>query len=47
MRLPENIPVHLIYATAFEGDGGSIEFRPDIYGRDRKLDAALGGRPAS
>ena len=47
VRLPENIPVHLIYATAFEGDGGSIEFRPDIYGRDRKLDAALGGRPAS
>ena len=37
----------LVYATAFEGDGGSIEFRPDIYGRDRKLDAALGGRPAS
>ncbi len=45
--LPERIPVHLIYATAFEGDGGSIEFRPDVYGRDRKLDAALAGRPSS
>lgn len=47
VKLPEYIPIHLIYATAYEGDGGSIEFRPDIYGRDRKLDAALGGRPAS
>ncbi|WP_290544446.1 L,D-transpeptidase family protein [Aestuariivirga sp.] len=45
--LPQHIPVHLIYATAFEGDGGSIEFRPDIYGRDRKLDAALSGKPSS
>lgn len=45
--LPDHIPIHMIYATAFEGDGGSIEFRPDIYGRDRKLEAALGGRPAS
>lgn len=45
--LPDHIPIHLIYATAFEGDGGTIEFRPDIYGRDRKLDAALGGKPAS
>jgi len=45
--LPQHIPIHIIYATAFEGDGGSIEFRPDIYGRDRKLDAALGGKPSS
>jgi murein L,D-transpeptidase YcbB/YkuD len=45
--LPKRIPVHLIYATAFEGDGGSIEFRPDVYGRDRKLDAALSGKPSS
>ena len=45
--LPQRIPVHLIYATAFEGDGGSIEFRPDIYGRDRKLEAALAGKPSS
>jgi len=47
VSLPQQIPVHLIYATAFEGDGGSIEFRPDIYGRDRKLDAALSGKPSS
>ncbi len=47
VNLPEHIPVHMIYATAFEGDGGSVEFRPDVYGRDRKLDAALGGKPSS
>jgi len=41
--LPRRIPVHLIYATAFKGENG-IEFRPDVYGRDRKLYAALFGR---
>jgi murein L,D-transpeptidase YcbB/YkuD len=46
MVLPQKIPVHLIYATAFKGEGG-IEFRPDVYGRDRKLAAALLGKPAS
>lgn len=44
--LPRRVPVHLIYATAFKGDNG-IEFRPDVYGRDRKLYAALFGRPES
>ncbi len=44
--LPRRIPVHLIYATAFSGTNG-IEFRPDLYGRDRKLYAALFGKPAS
>ena len=47
VALPDRIPVHMIYATAFEGDGGSIEFRPDVYGRDRKLEAALLGKPSS
>ena len=41
------VPVHLVYATAFAGDNG-IEFRPDVYGRDRKLyDALFGRRPGS
>jgi len=44
--LPRRIPVHLIYATAFNGING-IEFRPDLYGRDRKLYAALFGKPSS
>ncbi|MGE0238281.1 MAG: murein L,D-transpeptidase [Parvibaculaceae bacterium] len=43
----DHIPVHLIYGTAYKGDAGMIEFRPDVYGRDRKLYNALFGRPTS
>jgi murein L,D-transpeptidase YcbB/YkuD len=43
----DHIPVHLMYGTAFRGDAGMIEFRPDVYGRDRKLYNALFGRPTS
>lgn len=46
VSLPTHIPVHLVYATAFKGENG-IEFRPDVYGRDRKLYNALFGRSAS
>ena len=46
VNLPKKIPVHLIYATAFSSDNG-IEFRTDVYGRDRKLYAALFGKPAT
>ena len=44
--LPRRVPVHLIYATAFKGENG-IEFRPDLSGRDRKVHAAMFGRPQS
>jgi L,D-transpeptidase YcbB len=44
--LPKKIPVHLIYATAFSSENG-IEFRTDVYGRDKKLYAALFGRAGS
>jgi L,D-transpeptidase YcbB len=44
--LPKKIPIHIVYATAFATERG-IEFRPDVYGRDRKLFAALFGRPSS
>jgi murein L,D-transpeptidase YcbB/YkuD len=44
--LPKKIPIHLVYATAFRGENG-VEFRPDVYGRDRKLAAALFGRSSS
>ncbi len=43
ITLPKQIPVHIVYATAFATENG-IEFRPDVYGRDRKLYAALFGR---
>jgi murein L,D-transpeptidase YcbB/YkuD len=45
--LSAKLPVHLIYATAFKGDGGEIEFRPDVYGRDRKLYNALFAQPTA
>jgi murein L,D-transpeptidase YcbB/YkuD len=45
--LPAKIPVHLMYGTAFRGDAGTIEFRPDVYGRDRKLYNALFAQPTS
>jgi L,D-transpeptidase YcbB len=44
--LPKRITVHVIYATAFSSENG-IEFRSDVYGRDRKLFAALFGRAGS
>ena len=46
VSLPKRLPVHLIYSTAFKGENG-IEFRPDVYGRDRKLYSALFGRSSS
>jgi murein L,D-transpeptidase YcbB/YkuD len=46
VSLLNHIPVHLVYSTAFKGENG-IEFRPDVYGRDRKLSSALFGRPAT
>ena len=47
VSLPRHIPVHIVYASAFRGEGGTIEFRPDIYGRDKKLYRALFGKPTS
>ncbi len=44
--LPQAVPVHLVYATAYSDENG-IEFRTDVYGRDRKLFAALFGRAGS
>ena len=43
ISLPRKIPIHIVYATAFATDNG-IEFRTDVYGRDKKLYAALFGR---
>ncbi|MBD3288323.1 L,D-transpeptidase family protein [candidate division KSB1 bacterium] len=45
IRLPEAVPVHLLYWTAWCDGNGMIQFRKDIYGRDRKLLAALNEEP--
>ena len=41
VMLREPIPVRITYATAFTDDDGALQFRPDVYGRDAKLDAHL------
>ncbi len=41
VRLKEPIPIHITYLTAWANKDGSINFRPDIYGRDERLAAAL------
>jgi murein L,D-transpeptidase YcbB/YkuD len=47
IRLPETIPVHLLYWTAWADDKGAIQFRNDIYERDADLNAALFEKPPS
>jgi len=39
--LPTFIPVHVTYQTAFVDSAGKLEFRDDLYGRDKELLAIL------
>ena len=41
VTLAEPVPVHLTYRTAFTSDDGALEFRRDVYRRDRAIWAAL------
>lgn len=41
VSLPEPVPVHILYWTAWASADGSVQFRQDIYNRDRKLADAL------
>ena len=41
VKLKTEIPVRLLYHTAFL-DGGRVQFRPDVYGWDDDVAAALG-----
>ena len=43
IQLPTFIPVNLTYQTAFVDDNGKLQFREDIYGRDKALLAILKG----
>jgi murein L,D-transpeptidase YcbB/YkuD len=47
-HLPLNapLPIYFLYRTAFVDADGVVEFRPDIYGRDVRLIAALGDHAA-
>ena len=44
IKLPHEIPVRLLYQTAF-WDGSSVQFRPDVYGWDDNIAKALGLSP--
>lgn len=45
LPLKRQLPVYFLYWTAFAATDGTIQFRPDIYGRDRRLIAALDRAP--
>ena len=42
VRLAEPVPIHIAYFTAWVEDDGTVQFRDDLYGRDRALADALG-----
>ncbi len=41
IHLEPELPVHLVYFTAFPNEAGAIRYYPDIYGRDARLYAAM------
>ncbi len=43
IQLPTFVPVNLTYQTAFVDDDGKLQFRDDVYGRDKALLAILKG----
>jgi L,D-transpeptidase YcbB len=45
--LHKSLPVYVLYWTAFVDPDGTVEFRDDVYGRDRRLAEALAARAAA
>lgn len=41
VMLPTPVPVHLLHWTTWVDDDGTLHVRPDLYGRNARLDAAL------
>ncbi|MCE9648868.1 MAG: L,D-transpeptidase family protein [Parvibaculum sp.] len=39
VSLPQPVPIYLMYLTAWVGEDGVVNFRDDVYDRDRKLSA--------
>lgn len=45
VKLPQKLPVHILYFTAWVEDNGVVNFRKDVYGHDARLAAALAQEP--
>jgi murein L,D-transpeptidase YcbB/YkuD len=45
VRLSAAVPVFLVYQTVVADPDGKVTFRPDVYGWDLEIAAALAGRP--
>jgi L,D-transpeptidase YcbB len=45
VQLERRVPVHILYWTAWVDESGTLQFRRDIYDRDRAVTRALGDRP--
>jgi murein L,D-transpeptidase YcbB/YkuD len=45
IQLPEPIDVHILYWTAWVTENGRLHFAPDIYHRDKGIDAAMQAPP--
>ncbi len=45
VTLPEPLPVHILYFTAWVEQDGTLQFRRDVYGHDARLASALEKEP--
>ncbi|MDP2156646.1 MAG: L,D-transpeptidase family protein [Nitrospirota bacterium] len=46
VSIPRPLNVHFLYLTAWVDEGGTLQFRNDIYGRDKLLEEALSEKPS-
>jgi murein L,D-transpeptidase YcbB/YkuD len=46
LALDQPLPIYVLYWTAIPQDDGTVGFRPDLYGRDKRLLAAMASRRA-
>jgi murein L,D-transpeptidase YcbB/YkuD len=47
ISLDKPVPVYVLYWTAVANEDGSVDFFPDVYGRDGRLLATIAGKPVA